>query len=172
MDRFKVRQVMSILDIKKSRIQYYVDMGIIDPVEDSRGPGTDRYFSKRNIAEIRLAQTLTKLGVGIKTNRTIVQELISSGDDFKDEIGELIGAEGKTFSCITPHTPDLYDGTAFLKITFSTPEDLTPHVEVFYANVPNAHHKVVRNPEDTSHMLLVNLTRIKKDVEAALEKQA
>ncbi len=44
--------------IKVSRIQDYVIKGYVIPEDDSRGPGTTRYFSPRNIVEIILVNEL------------------------------------------------------------------------------------------------------------------
>lgn len=157
---------MDILKVKKSRIQYYVDMGIIVPLEDSQGPGTNRYFSKRNIAEIHLAQTLTKLGVGIKTNRVIVQKLSRVDDNYAETSKVLKMEQG--YSSLTPHTLD-FDAIGFLQITFSKPEDPDPHVDIFYVSEVVS-RKLLKDSENTSHVLLVNISKIKKDVETALDK--
>ncbi len=77
--------VMELLGIRRSRIQYYVDQGIICPARDSGGSGTYRLFSQRNIDEIRVAMALVKTGMRINKVRETMSTLRG-----RDLCGKLI----------------------------------------------------------------------------------
>lgn len=168
MKRYKVKEVTDILGINKSRIQYYKDTGVIVPLEDSKGPGTNRYFSTRNIAEILLAMTLTQLGVGIRTNAKIIQGLLevenqTTKDLIKD--GEL--KKGERLSVIEPGAFDM-DGITYLSISFHYPDDPSPVINVHPLLNNTAKNILDIDFEGSSHVLMVNLSRIRSILEEKL----
>lgn len=171
MKRYKVKEVMEILDIKKSRIQYYYDTGVIVPLEDSKGPGTNRYFSVRNIAEIYLAMTLTKLGIGIRVNAAVIQGLKNVEKDIEKsmiEDGEL--KEGESYSPIEPGTLDGAE-VVYLTLDFSSEDDPTPNIDITampYDLEEGMSFPLPIDPND-SHFLMINLSRIKMIVENKMQ---
>lgn len=177
MESFKIKQVTEILDINKSRVQYYYDTGVIIPFKDSKGPGTNRYFSLRNLAEIMLAMTLTKLGIGIRVNAIIIQSL----REFEDDYNKLLRKEGvlkknEKVSAIEPGSMYEEDTIAYLSISFNSLEDPFPEIDIINSvtieeDAEEPINSLIINPRDvpgSTNILLVNLSKIKAVVENKL----
>ncbi|GAB6193139.1 MerR family transcriptional regulator [Desulfocastanea catecholica] len=169
MEEYKIKDVIEILGINKSRVQYYYDTGVIVPLRDSKGPGTNRYFSRRNIAEILLAMTLTKLGVGIRINAIIVNVLRNIEREKSEELrknGEIQPHE--VLSCIEPGGVD-YGSIIYLSIAFSFEDEQHPTVNIHIFNDGKDTHQIDIPFDKSSYILWVNLTEIKLVLEEKLK---
>lgn len=159
MTTYKVSEVIDILTIRKSRVQYYVDQEIIDPIVPSEGPGTYRKFSARNIAEIRLAMLLAKKGVGVKTIGAVIKVLKKLEST---AVAELIkqGLPKGQYSFIDPTLDNIEDRLCYMALSYKTDDDPTPDFNVILFD---SEKKVESNINiDTSmSVLMVNLTKIK-----------
>lgn len=78
---------MQILGVRKSRLQKYVVDGLVIPAQDSDGPGTDRLYSARNVAEFAAAIVFFRYGLNVD----IVKHILS----WAREIDQIWEAEGK-----------------------------------------------------------------------------
>jgi len=72
---YKSKEVQHMLNIRKSRLQYYVDSGVVNPEIDTTGRGVSRRYSQRNMVEVKLAMVLIRLGIGVETVARIIKSI-------------------------------------------------------------------------------------------------
>lgn len=169
MEEYKIKDVIEILGINKSRVQYYYDTGVIVPLRDSDGPGTNRYFSRRNLAEILLAMTLTKRGLSIKANAGILEYLREQDRELTEEdIKEGKLGPNDFFSLIEPGGAG-FSGDVYLYIARYEKSLDEVGADVSFLRTYND-MIIEKIPfEKYTDILLVNLTKIKSDLEKKLK---
>lgn len=70
------KEAAEILDLKPSQIQYYTDIGIIEPeISAPKGRGTRRIYSDKNLLEILIAKRLIENGVPTKVAEIVFRNM-------------------------------------------------------------------------------------------------
>ncbi len=72
---FKIADAVKTTGLAKSRIQFYVDNGVIVPAKESTGRGSHREFNRHNIVKLSIVAQLADRGVGIRNIANILEKL-------------------------------------------------------------------------------------------------
>ena len=84
MESFINKEVAEILKMKQGTVAYYTNKGFIKPdIDDPRGRGTTRRYSRRNLVEFLLIPELQKHGMALpKVKETLNQAREKSTEEF------------------------------------------------------------------------------------------
>ncbi len=63
---YKTSEACKILGLNRSTLQFYYDQGIIIPVKDATGRGSQRYFSPKNLVELSYSRHFGEKIVRVK----------------------------------------------------------------------------------------------------------
>jgi DNA-binding transcriptional MerR regulator len=123
---FAAKEVQEILEIERSRIQFYIGERLFEPESSGKGKGVRRKFTKRNIIEIHLIMELFKLGLQKDQIGFLVNYIQLKDEKFeRQELASLISPESlpetKASLCIHVRT-DGEIGEYAPEISFVDPE--------------------------------------------------
>lgn len=86
---YSAEDVQNILDIKRSRIQFYIGEKLFEPESSGEGKGVRRVFSKRNIAELYLIIELFNLGLHKDQVRYLISFIKSQDSELKEKENQV-----------------------------------------------------------------------------------
>lgn len=94
------KEISPFVDLSPRTIQYYTDAGLVKPeIDSSRGKGSKRRYSVRNMFEFLLIKKLMDFGIPLAKMKSIVEDASNQWLQMKDaQIFILFTAKGESGS--------------------------------------------------------------------------
>jgi hypothetical protein len=138
-------EIEDILGIRRSRIQLYIDQGVVHPFDESRAKGSKHRFSPGNIFEIALAMYITGTGLSMEVARHILSVIRI---DYAEHL-ELKRAQG--------------GDSIYVALEFKGKGDQCPEVTVKPHRSGSSGVFYVTD-KDYPHIILINISSIKNAI--------